>query len=151
MKVLLFLLLICSSCSTRNMGLSTQSEGEYNLRRLSHVSIGMSPPEVREIMKQPYACETFSYKGDEYEIWFYVTAMTGLDQGKMVPRNLTPLTFKNGVLIGWGFDYYRFLKRQQRFRYSRPRPAPKPRAIEEEEDIQLEKTLKVLHGTLFSL
>ena len=151
MRTLFFLLFLCSGCSTTNMVLTTQSAGENNLHRLAHVSIGMSPPEVLEIMKKPYACEIFNYKGDEYEIWFYVTARTTLDQGKMSPLNLTPLTFKNGILIGWGFDYYRFLRRQQRFRYSRPRPAPKPPSREQEEDIELEKSLKVLHGTLFSL
>ena len=61
----------------------------------------------------------------------------------MVPQNLTPLTFKNGVLVGKGYDYYNYLVLQEDQRYDCPRNHLKDQPKENLEDEGLEQTFKL--------
>jgi hypothetical protein len=69
--------------------------------------------EVLQVMRRPYSEESFQIGDNEYKIWFYVTRVTALGQSRMVQPNLTPLAFRNGQLIGWGYDYYRWMLKKQ--------------------------------------
>lgn len=108
-----FLILLSGCISSRNMSLSTEAWSEDNTNNLSRIYVGMSEEQVLKIMRHPYSQRTFKHNGDVYDVWFYVTRMTAMDQSRMVPQNLTPLTFKNGVLIGWGFSHYNYLLKQE--------------------------------------
>lgn len=101
----------------------------------------MQKGEVMQIMRHPYAQETFQLSGNCYEVWFYVTRETGLGQSRMVPQNLTPLTFKDGTLVGWGFDYYNHLVRKEKEEAQGIQTEPQ-REKPAQEDKGLEKALQ---------
>jgi len=83
-----------------------------NVYHLAKICKGMNEREVISIMRKPYRYESFEICEDVYDVWFYVTQTTILDQTRMVPRNLTPLTFKNGILVGTGYDYYYYVTKE---------------------------------------
>jgi outer membrane protein assembly factor BamE (lipoprotein component of BamABCDE complex) len=109
-----------------NKGLETDTVSENNRYRLSRVRKGMYEAQVLSIMRQPYQYETFDLGEDVYDVWFYITNPTVLGQSRMVAQNLTPLSFKNGVLVGTGYDYYYYITREmakQRAAEMPPEPA----------------------------
>jgi len=112
MHRLLALTLLFASCQA-NDSLYTGSLSEKNVDNMARLSIGMDEFEVLQVMRRPYSQETVNIGADSYELWYYVTKVTGLGQSRMVAQNLTPLAFKNGVLIGWGYDYYRWLMKKE--------------------------------------
>lgn len=131
-------LFILSSCLANN-SLQTASVAETNVYHLSKVSLGMSEKEVLQIMRRPYSQEIFIVDQDLYDVWFYITRMTGMDQSRPLPQNLTPLTFKNSTLVGIGYDYYHWLQRKEKEARTNQQP---PRSPAKEEDTSLEKALQ---------
>lgn len=124
-----------------NSGLSSSGMADNNVNNLSRISLGMSEAEVFQIMRQPYSQEALQVGDDQYKVWFYVTRVTVLGQTRMVPLNLTPITFKNGILSGWGYNSYRhviYLRDLQTKMNSAPQIEKKPA----EENLQLEKVLE---------
>lgn len=106
-----------------------------NVSNLPRLAIGMNEAEVLKIMHHPYSQETHTIQCDTYDVWFYVTRTTALGQSRMVPLNLTPLTFKNGRLIGWGYDHYHHI-----FHLHKKQKAPPKK--HKRENIKLEKALE---------
>jgi outer membrane protein assembly factor BamE (lipoprotein component of BamABCDE complex) len=134
--------LLCVSSCNNNSGLSTEAIAENNISNLSRISIGMSQSQIASIMRKPYRQESFEYGDNDYDVWFYITRMTALGQTRMVPQNLTPLVFQDGVLVGWGFGYY------NRFKSSMNSEETKtPQAPSHQQDRSLEKTLQTLNET----
>lgn len=122
------------------MSLQTETMAENNMSNLSRVRVGMEEDEVRRLMHAPYSEEQFSQGEDCFDVWMYVTRVTALGQSRMVPQNLTPLIFRNGILVGWGFGYYRYVK---------DREIPVTSGQQEEdrtEDRGIEKALKGAKG-----
>lgn len=107
----LLLLLNMTGCLANN-GLGSAAASQDNIWNLSRLSIGMNESQVMHVMHQPYMKRSFENEGNIYHIWFYVTRPVGLDQSRLVRQNLTPLTFENGVLLGWGFDFYHHVIRK---------------------------------------
>ena len=138
MRSILWGIVLLSGCGLGNNSLYTASASEKNVYNLSTLSLGMSEREVLEIMRQPYSHQSFQIQEDSYDVWFYVTSLTGLGQTRMVSQNLTPLTFKNGELVGWGFNYYNWLVQQEKLEQQGTPEKKQP----ETEDTNLEKTLK---------
>jgi outer membrane protein assembly factor BamE (lipoprotein component of BamABCDE complex) len=133
--------LCLSGCMTSN-GLQYQSVATTNLYHIARVQKGMSERRVLQIMHKPYSYESFQVDDDIYDVWFYVTKATGLDQTRMVPQNLTPLTFKNGVLVGTGYYWYYYAMKEQAGEvdlYTPPAPKPKTHT---QEDVEFEKALR---------
>lgn len=112
MRVAFLLFIFLQSCMP-NQSLSTASAAEINIENLARIQKGMTQIEVLKIMHQPYSDTVVLMDNDTYDVWFYVTEPTVLGQSRMVPLNLTPLVFKNGILIGWGHPYYNYLKNRQ--------------------------------------
>ena len=131
-----FLFCLLCGCMANN-GLGSMADSEVNVYNISRLSTGMRQCEVLQVMKQPYSHETFEFDEAVYDVWFYVTKPTVLGQSRMVPQNLTPLAFKNGVLIGWGFSYYNYLVRKEDSEANK-----KPAEKKKEEDENLENILK---------
>jgi len=127
-----------------NQTLSVAAAAENNVTNLSYLDRGMSKEQVKKIMRvDPDSDQLFAMDGDIYDVWFYVTRRVVLGQSKMTPLNLTPLTFKNGFLIGWGYPYYNYLKKREAEIEKRKRMAPsQPVKEKDPEDIRLEKLLK---------
>ena len=106
--IISLLFLTLSGCAGNNI-LGTESVGHQNISNLSALRKGMGEIEVIKLMGQPYDFQTFLDEGNRYDVWFYVMTRTTLDQTRMVPPNLTAIAFKNGVVAGWGYNYYEFL------------------------------------------
>ncbi len=139
----LILGLFIAGCMASN-GLQYEAMSETNQYHLARIRKGMSQRQVLCIMHKPFSYETFQVDDDIYDVWFYVTRPTGLDQTRMVPQNLTPLTFKNGVLVGTGYNYYYYAMKEQAGEMAQQMPKvekPKTPAAEDEE---FEKTLKAI-------
>ncbi|PIS02914.1 MAG: hypothetical protein COT85_02465 [Chlamydiae bacterium CG10_big_fil_rev_8_21_14_0_10_42_34] len=143
MKSYLFILSgICvAGCMTSN-GLQYQAMSDTNLYHIAKINKGMSEREVLQIMHKPYSYESFQVKDDIYDVWFYVTRATGLDQTRMVPQNLTPLTFKNGVLVGTGYYWYYYAMKAEADEVAEITPPPPKPKTHEVEDIEFEKALR---------
>ncbi|MBS0625419.1 MAG: DUF3192 domain-containing protein [Verrucomicrobia bacterium] len=118
-----------------NATLGTSATAQRNVENLARVSLGMNENQVFRIMRQPYKSESHQIEEDRYEVWFYVTRPTIMDQTRMVSTNLTPLTFKNGVLHGMGYQYYKSIIRKEAV-------ASQMKSKPETEDLQMEKALQ---------
>ncbi len=132
-----------------NMALDTMSASENNMYNLWRISKGMSQSRVLQIMHKPFEYETFQFDQDTFDVWFYITRMTGLGQTRMVPQNLTPLTFKNGVLVDVGWVYYNYLLKEEDIRAkiaARPAPSEASPSQEPPENMELEKALQTPPG-----
>ncbi len=127
-------LIFLNSCVSNNV-LADAHAADNNVNRLSRISLRMNQEEVLAIMHAPYEKETYRVGEDRYDVWFYVTTVTVLGQSRMVPKNLTPLTFRNQQLVGVGYDYYHWVQKREPVR-------PRPARIEEPEDKELEQQLK---------
>lgn len=119
-----FIVFLFHSCATSD-ALKTSSVGERNVNNLYRVQMGMGEKQVLRIMRDPYHSESFQVGEDRYDVLFYVTEMTAMNQTRMVPLNLTPLTFKNQILVGQGYNYYYWLKKQSIPKKTVPQTAPK--------------------------
>lgn len=136
----LLLSCLCSGC-IGNQGLRSEAASETNASRLIHVEKGMSQSQVFAVMRNPYSYETFHVGDDVYDIWFYVTRAAGLGQTRMVPQNLTPLTFKNGVLVGTGYNWYHYAMNEE---VKQNRAPEEPLHRDDEENKEIENALKPL-------
>jgi hypothetical protein len=130
-----------------NQGLQTLASSEANYWNFSRISEGMSQAQVMRIMRKPYDYKTIEICGevclDIYDIWFYVTRPTVLGQSRLVHQNLTPVVFKNGVLIGWGYHIYDKVAQAQKSSLSEEEQTLKNKEIE---DRNLEKALEAPPG-----
>lgn len=134
----LFLLTGCMS----NSSLETMGMTQENVWNLSRLCVGMNESQVLRVMQHPYTKKTMTHEGIIYNIWFYVTSPTGMTQSRLVSQNLTPLTFANGFLKGWGFDYYHKIL-QNLENGSKPKKTEKP-VQGHIEDKSLEKTIDTM-------
>lgn len=100
-------LILLTGCMS-NDGLRTMSMSQDNIWNLSRLCIGMNESQVLQIMHYPYSKKTIETTTEMYQIWFYVTKPSGLGQSRLVRQNLTPLTFENGILKGWGYEFYQY-------------------------------------------
>lgn len=137
----IFLGIFAGGCLANN-GLQYQAMSETNQYHLARVRKGMSQRQVLQIMHKPYSYETFQVEDDIYDVWFYVTQTTVLDQTRMVPQNLTPLTFKNGVLVGTGYHWYYYAMKEEAGEVSLQRPKEEKPKTQKEEDAEFEKSLR---------
>jgi len=83
---------------------------ERNIDNLARLNLGMSKAQVLRIMPNPFEYETLQLFDEKFDVLFYVTNPTVLGQTRMVPFNLTPLIFKNKILVAVGYGYYNYLK-----------------------------------------
>lgn len=135
----LLLGIFAGGCLASN-GLQYEAMSDTNQYHLALLHKGMSEKQVLQIMHKPYSYESFEVGEDIYDVWFYVTRATGLDQTRMVPQNLTPLTFRNGVLVGMGYSWYYYAMKEQAAAMCH-KPQVKPLKKQRDEDKAFEKTL----------
>lgn len=130
---------VCLTGCMGNMGLSSLADSEVNIYNLARISKGMSQRDVYAIMHMPYDYDTIYIGADIYDVWFYTTTPTVLGQSRMVPQNLTPLTFKNGMFIGRGYPIYDSVLKLKEGKVKPPAPP------EHREDKAIEKTLQAMN------
>ncbi|OGN68685.1 MAG: hypothetical protein A3I67_02965 [Chlamydiae bacterium RIFCSPLOWO2_02_FULL_45_22] len=132
---------LLTGCLASN-GLTYESIATTNQYHLAKVRKGMSETQVLQIMHKPYSYESFQAEGDIYDVWFYVTWPTGLDQTRMVAQNLTPLTFKNGILVGTGYSWYYYAMKTQSMELEETQPKSPQHPSQDAEDEAFEEALK---------
>lgn len=137
---LVFTSIFLGGCLASN-GLQYMAEADTNAYHLARIRKGMDERRVLQIMHKPYSYETYQFDEDVYDVWFYVTKPTVLDQTRMVPQNLTPLTFKNGILVGTGYSWYYYAMNGEAEEYARDYPPPEKPKSQDVEDAEFEKTL----------
>ena len=106
-----FIILTLFVFSCNNSPLKSGVDADENKYNLTHVQIGMTEEEVVQIMGYPHATDSFTAPDNRmYDVWFYVTQAVYMGQKEMLPRNYTPLVFKNGYLEGYGYPFLNHLK-----------------------------------------
>ena len=121
----------------------SKSIAHNNLDKISQLEIGMTQNEVYQIMRAPSNEDQLITGEGCYDIWFYITRSNALDPCHLVSRGLTPLVFKDGVFVGMGRQYYSQLIQKSK----EPQLEPATPTKEEEENLELEKTLTPLKKT----
>ena len=106
---------------------SMQGVGAKNAAKLKNLSVGMERKDALEVMgirtesgfyetewfyawsdvSNPYRTEIVRGKNNEdYEILYYYTKTDYKVRAMVTSDELTPLVIKDGILIGWGWDFY---------------------------------------------
>lgn len=137
-------LLILTGCMA-NDSLRTASMSQDNIWNLSRICIGMNESQVLQIMHYPYSKKTIEHGENVYKIWFYVTRPSGLDQSRLVHQNLTPLTFENGILQGWGYEFYHHVLKQLEASKPTPKSTEEPKSHHDKDS--LEKAIEGIETT----
>lgn len=98
----LFLILIinCAGSPVRR-----RHEAESNRSKLVALKIGMTKKEVIDLMGKPSKTEAYQIQGKNLEFWLYLTEYEWLQYSTPKPE-YTPLAFEEGILKGWGRNYY---------------------------------------------
>lgn len=142
MRKLCILAFFCQGCLSNNT-LGTESMAQINVPHLQELHIGMSEEQVFQIMRAPSETDRIVLDDDCYDVWFYVTRATGLDQSRFSSRNLTPVIFKNGVFVAIGHDYYKKIVLRSKESPQKPTPQGTPgKKPIDLENLPLEETLK---------
>ncbi len=85
--------------------LRTSWEAEHNRDNMLKLTIGQTRDQVMANMGRPYKTESYQIDGKIVEFWLYLTEGKSV-YGSLGDSNFTPLAFENGVLTGWGRNYY---------------------------------------------
>ena len=97
-----------------------------NIEHSRDLRVGMTKSEVLEIMGEPIRDENFC----KPDIWYYYIEMVWGD-GLVTEDECMPLVFENGLLVGWGNNFYvsHRLKRKNEKPVLNPEPEnPAPQA-----------------------
>ncbi len=76
-------------------------DAEKNLQNAAKLRVGMTKEAVLAVMGPPQQDEVYC----KPDLWFYYTQPNWVD-GLVTEDECMPLVFKDGVLIGWGNEYY---------------------------------------------
>jgi outer membrane protein assembly factor BamE (lipoprotein component of BamABCDE complex) len=100
MRFLLSILVavVCFGCSTH------KAKEEITRAQMTRLKKGMTDQGVSEILGKPAQVQQHG----EYVVWFYVTQPLPAKE-KISDQYFTPIVFKNGYLMDWGYYYYNYL------------------------------------------
>ena len=84
----------------------TGKEAERNRANLLDLKIGLTKDQVRAVMGAPYKTESYAREGMNLDFWLYLTEGKSPSGLPLNDSNFTPLAFENGILKGWGRNYY---------------------------------------------
>jgi hypothetical protein len=85
--------------------LARRGEAHSNRSKLVNLKIGMTKEEVINLMGEPSKTEAYEIQGKKCEFWLYLTEYEWLQYTTPKPE-YTPLAFEEGILKGWGENYY---------------------------------------------
>ena len=151
---------LLSGCMERMM--QEELAAEHNMINWQRLEIGMNENQVLNAMSFPDRKEFHVVDGREYAVWFYLTNTTKpVFVKKFSKKNYSPVVFRNGVLIGWGYDFYNYvfdvkqekrkMEEENRMKYTdhpeewpakEHRIVPAPSKKDETKKKGIEKTLK---------
>ena len=72
-----------------------------NIANSRELRVGMTKGEVLQVMGEPIRDERFAAP----DLWYYYIDTVWFD-GLVTEDECMPLVFENGVLVGWGNDFY---------------------------------------------
>jgi|SRR3989344_2085449 len=98
----LFLFLAACAGSPHQTGI----EAQQNRASLLKLNVGLTKDQVLGVMGPPYKTEMYVIDGKPTEFWLYLTEGKSIHDLRVTDAHLTPLAFENGVLKGWGRNYY---------------------------------------------
>jgi hypothetical protein len=75
--------------------------GTANVENARNLRVGMTKAQVLEIMGDPISDETFC----KPDVWFYQIRSVWAD-GLTTEDECVPLVFADGILLGWGNEFY---------------------------------------------
>jgi hypothetical protein len=84
----------------------TSMEAEGNRANLVKLHIGQDRNTVLKIMGRPYKTESYVRDGRVLDFWLYLTEGKSITDRRLTDANFTPLAFEDGILKGWGRNYY---------------------------------------------
>jgi len=99
--VLSVFLMACAGSPAR-----TQWEAESNRENMLRLNVGQTKDQVLTVMGKPYKTESYVIDGKPVEFWLYLTEGRSTRDKGISDVNFTPLAFENGILKGWGRNYY---------------------------------------------
>lgn len=77
------------------------NEINRNIENSKQLRVGMTKEQVLAVMGEPLTEEKFTTAN----LWFYYTS-TKWHDGLVSEDECTPLVFQDGILTGWGNEYY---------------------------------------------
>ena len=101
---LLFAILFLAACA--GSPYQTGTEARQNRDNMLKLNIGQTKDQVLALMGKPYKTEMYASEEKPIEFWLYLTEGKGIYDRTLRDSNFTPLAFENGVLKGWGRNYY---------------------------------------------
>lgn len=105
--IVLFLGLLASCSKTYVEQSPLESHAEQNLKMIVLLKTGDKVKKVEKMLGPPDKMEHIFVNGTgSVEFYFYRTGATM----KRVEDDYTPLVFKDGKLVAWGWPFYRMLK-----------------------------------------
>lgn len=97
----LIIILFISGCTY-----AYEREMKNNNNNLLLLDVGVSKKQVMKIMGPPRLNEAYkSNNSVPTVIWFYYTN-TRINDGIYSKKEMTPLVFEHGKLVGWGDEFY---------------------------------------------
>lgn len=95
--------LLLASCA--GSPYQTGVEARQNRDNMLKLNVGQTKEQVLTLTGKPYKTEMYVVDGKPIEFWLYLTEGKPI-YGQLRDSNFTPLAFENGVLKGWGRNYY---------------------------------------------
>jgi outer membrane protein assembly factor BamE (lipoprotein component of BamABCDE complex) len=96
------LMLLFSGCAYYEM--------QKNLDNSRKLRLNMTKEQVRAIMGEPIKGQAYTSEN----AWFYYTNTQWYD-GRTTEDECLPLLFKNGKLVGWGWEYFEKARIQHKY------------------------------------
>ncbi|WP_116364672.1 DUF3192 domain-containing protein [Parahaliea mediterranea] len=82
-----------------------REEERDNRSAISGLQIGMTRDDVQQRLGSPRDSESYRRGDSTMLVWFYRTHRSQAD-GETTRDEMTPLVFRDGILIGWGEPVY---------------------------------------------
>lgn len=83
-----------------------EARQQMNRAYIHGLALGTTMQEVRQQLGDPDYSEGFQVEDGEYRVYHYRTHHVRSD-GKTTRDETTPVVFRDGVVVGFGDDYYR--------------------------------------------
>lgn len=106
MRIFILVVLAFALASCAGSPYQTTAEARQNRDNMLKLNIGQTKEQVLELMGKPYKTETYLSGEKPVEFWLYLTEGKNIDDRTLRDSNFTPLAFENGILQGWGRNYY---------------------------------------------
>ena len=106
MRFITLLIAVLFLVSCAGSPYQTGEEARQNRDNMFKLNVGQTKDQVLTLMGKPYKTEMYIIDEKPIEFWLYLTEGKGIYDRTLRDSNFTPLAFENGILKGWGRNYY---------------------------------------------